>query len=321
MKGYESQLKGLRKSLEFRHLEALRAVERHRSFSAAAESLGYTQSAISQQLARLEQAVGQPLIERPRGPKRVSLTPAGTLLCEHAEAIAARLASAAADLHAMSDGTAGTLRVGCYQSVGVRILPRVLRRFHEAWPDVRIELTEAEDDAELLQGVENGELDLTFMVYPMTRGPFASVELLEDPYVVVDREDSGLANEAGPITWRHLMGRRVVTYAKMRDEHAIENRLGRPELASQIVFRSNDNGTIQGLASEGVGVAVVSWLSVDTARNGLRVFALAGVNPRMVGLAWHSERHRNPAAEAFVRVAREEAFYENERMEEALVKP
>lgn len=307
-----------RESWELRHLEALVAVGRHRSFSAAAESLGYTQSAVSQQIARFERTIGQPLIDRQGRPKCVSLTPAGHVVRDHAEAIMARLASAAADVAAIAEGTAGVLRVGCYQSVGVRILPRVLRSFQMEWPDIRVELLEAEDDTELLHGVENGDLDLTFMVFPMIPGPFASAELLEDPYVVVAREDSDLANATEPITWRHLRGRRLVTYARMREEHAIENRLGRPELADQIVIQSNDSGTILGLAAEGVGVAVVSWLSVDPNRDGLRAFALHGVSPRMVGIAWHHDRCPNPAAEAFVRVARQEAFRENERMEQTL---
>lgn len=305
-------------TLELRYLRALVAVGKTRSFSEAAESLGYTQSAISQQVARLEKIVGQALIERTRGPKRVSLTPAGEVLLEHAEAIMARLTSAATDLAAIADGTAGSLKVGCYQSVGVRILPRVLRAFGHAWPNVRVELTEAEDDAELLHGVETGALDLTFMVFPMIPGPFTSVELLEDPYVVVNRYDSEPRGETGPITWEQLRGQRVVTYGRMRTEHAVENRLGRPELAEQIVLRSNDNGTILGLVTEGIGVAIVSWLSVDPTSAGLRTFALEGVSPRVVGIAWHRDRRRNPAAEAFVRIAQEEAFRESEHIERVL---
>lgn len=83
----------------------------------------------------------------------------------------------------------------------------------------------------------------------------------------------------------------------MRDVHAIENRLARPELAGQVVFRSNDNGTILGLAAEGVGVAVISWLSVDPHRGDVRVRRLAGVTARRRDrLA--PDRYRIAAAEA-----------------------
>src|ERR1041385_1416826 len=82
--------------VELRHLLALQAIAQHGSFGRAAQSLGYTQSAISQQIAALERAVGEKLVERPGGPRPVSLTEAGELLLRHAEAIVARMKAAQA---------------------------------------------------------------------------------------------------------------------------------------------------------------------------------------------------------------------------------
>lgn len=296
--------------VELRHLAALQSLAQEGSFSAAASALGYTQSAVSQQIARLERLVGQRLVDRPGGPNPVSLTPAGVVLLRYANAVRAQLARAGADLAALAAGTAGTLRIGCFQSVGVRILPRVLSEFATAFPQVTVRLTEAEDDGELLHKLEVGELDLTFVAYPMMAGPFTTVELLEDPYVLVVRADSELAHHDGPVRLQELTDLPLITYAQMREVHSIENRLGRPELTDQIVFRSNDNGTILGLAAEGVGAAVVSWLSVDPYREGVRTLALAGVSPRIVGIAWHSEREPIAAGQAFVRLARDVAARE-----------
>src|SRR5262245_34406770 len=117
--------------VELRHLAALHAVAQEASFGRAAERLGYTQSAISQQIAALERIVGERLVERPGGPRPVSLTEAGRLLLRHADSIMARLAAAQADLTALSAGAAGTLRVGTWQSTGARILPVLMRRFNE----------------------------------------------------------------------------------------------------------------------------------------------------------------------------------------------
>ncbi len=295
--------------LELRYLVALAAVGREGSFSRAAESLGYTQSAISQQIARLERTVGHRLVERPGGPRAVALTLAGRLLLGHAQAIVARLASAQADLDALASGEAGLLRVGCYQSVGVRVLPRILREFRATWPRVNVELTEAEDDGELLALVERGELDLTFVVYPMPPGPFAHRQLLSDPYVAVVAASSPLGRD-GPLRHADLAGLPLVTYAQMREVHSIESRLGRPELTQQIVFRSNHNGTILGLAAEGVGTALISWLSVDPHRAGIRTVPLAGVSPRLVGIAWHRDRYRIAAADSFIEIAAREAAEE-----------
>ena len=300
-------------ALELRYLVALEAVGREASFSKAAESLGYTQSAVSQQISRLERIAGQRLINRPGGPKPVSLTDAGRLLLRHAEVVRARLASAAADLDALASGTAGVLRVGCYQSVGARLLPPILSEFSAAWPQVEVQLRETQDDGQLLRDVECGELDLTFVVFPLVEGPFEAIELLEDPYVLVIRADSELAHRPPPLTLRHLAGMPLITYAQMRNVHAVENRLGRPELRRQMVFRSNDNATILGLAAEGVGAAVISWLSVDPHRPGITVRPLRRVSPRIVGIAWHRDRYRIPAADAFIRLTQVAAEHEQQQ--------
>src|SRR5579871_4089761 len=139
--------------VELRHLAALR--------------LGYTQSAVSQQIATLERIVGEKLIERPGGPRPVALTEAGRLLLRHARAIVTRLQAAQADLAAFAAGEAGSLHVGIFQSVGARILPEVMRRFNRAWPNVKVELREAHADRELADLVERGILDLTFIQLPL----------------------------------------------------------------------------------------------------------------------------------------------------------
>src|SRR4051812_40211153 len=112
--------------VELRHLAALQAVAQAGSFGRAAQRLGYTQSAVSQQIAALERVVGERLIERPGGPRPVTLTEAGRLLLAHADAIVARLKAAQADMAALREGEAGTLRVGTFQSVGARVLPAVM---------------------------------------------------------------------------------------------------------------------------------------------------------------------------------------------------
>src|SRR4029450_8225231 len=111
--------------IELRPLAALAAVAEEASFRGAAARLGYTQSAISQQIATLERLVGAKLIERPGGPRAVSLTDTGRVGLRPAEAIIARRQAAQADVTAMTEGGAGALRVGAFQSAGSRILPEL----------------------------------------------------------------------------------------------------------------------------------------------------------------------------------------------------
>jgi DNA-binding transcriptional LysR family regulator len=289
--------------IELRHLLALEAVEREGSFGRAAISLGYTQSAVSQQIAMLERIVGERLVERPGGPKPVSLTEAGELLLRHAQAIVARLAAAQADLAALSAGTAGALRVGIYQSIGARVLPELMRRFGAAWPLVEVQLTELADDGELLALVERGALDLTFADMPLTEGPFDGVELLRDPYVLLLPPDSPLAKRSSPPTTREIADLDLIGYRSCRSLDKIATAFREP---LQFVFRSDHNGTVQGLVAAGVGAAMLPRLAIEQHDGSVVEQDLTGrVPPRVIALAWHRDRYRSPAALAFVETARE----------------
>jgi DNA-binding transcriptional LysR family regulator len=201
--------------IELRHLLALRAVARHESFSRAAGELGYTQSAISQQIAALERIVGLPLFQRPGGPRRVALSEAGELLLRHAGVVIDRLQSARADVAAFAEGAKGTLRIGTYQSVGTRILPAILGEFTAKWPEVDIDLWDSADDSDLLELLEGGQLDLVFMMdSPEVSGSFKTTELLQDPYVLLLPVGSPLARRA-TVRLRDLEGLRFVGYHMM----------------------------------------------------------------------------------------------------------
>jgi molybdate transport repressor ModE-like protein len=288
--------------VELRHFLALEAVARTGSFAKAAASLGYTQSAVSQQIAALERMVGQRLVERPGGPKPVSMTEAGRLLLTHADAIAARVAAAQADLDALGKGEAGTLQVGVFQSVGQRILPELMRRYLGAWPEVEVTLTESADDEDLLALVERGELDLTFADLPVTEGPFEWVELLRDPYVLVVAADSALAEREKPPTLREIADLDLISHKHCRTVKRLEPMFGRP---LDFVFRSDHNQTVQALVAAGVGSALVPRLTMDPEDPTTAMIEMPRLPPRVIALAWHRDRYRTPAARAFVETAEE----------------
>jgi len=292
--------------VELRHLAALQAIAQEGSFGRAALRLGYTQSAVSQQIATLERIVGERLLDRPGGPRAVSLTEAGLLLLRHAEAIVARLNSARADFEALSAGTAGALRVGTYQSVGKRILPALLRSFRAAWPQVELRLTESNTDQELVGAIERGDLDLTFADFVEWEGPFERVELLEDPYVLLVQADSPLAAAARPPALREIAELPLIGFRQCRSTVVLEGHFRVCGLDPDFVFRSDDNGTVQAMVAAGVGVAVVPRLTVDPNDPNCAAIDLGGiVPPRRIALLWHRDRYRSPAAHAFVEAARE----------------
>jgi DNA-binding transcriptional LysR family regulator len=286
--------------VELRHFLALEAVAREGSFGKAANALGYTQSAVSQQIAALERIVGHRLVDRPGGPKPVSLTDAGRLLLTHADAIAARVAAAQADLTALAEGQAGSLRVGVYQSVGQRILPELMRRFLDAWPQVNVSLTESADDEELLGLIERGELDLTFADLPLTDGPFDSIELMRDPYVLVVPTDSPLAKRDAPPTLREIAELDLIGHKHCRALKQVETSFRRP---LRFVFLSDHNQTVQAMVTTGVGNALVPQLTVDPEDETTTLLELPKLPPRRISIAWHRDRYRAPAAQAFAETA------------------
>jgi len=288
--------------LELRHLAALEAVGRTRSFGKAARELGYTQSAVSQQIAQLERVVGQRLVDRPGGPRPVSLTGAGGLLLRHADAIVAQLDAAEADMAALAEGAAGPLRVGILQSVGARILPALLRRFREDYPRVEVRVHEEADEAELLRLVERGELDLTFAELPLPEGPFASQDVLRDPYVLLVSAKSELADRDG-LPLRALAGLPLIGWRTTGEP----DRILRGRVSDlNVVFRTDDNGTLMSLVAEGIGSAVVPLLVVNPRNPALVALPLGGrIPPRTLGIVWHRDRYRSAASHAFAELARE----------------
>jgi len=289
--------------IEIRHLTALEAVARTRSFGAAARELGYTQSAVSQQIAHLEHAVGQRLVDRPGGPRRVDLTEAGRLLLRHADAIVAQLGAAQADMAALAEGAAGPLRVGIYQSVGARILPGLLRRFQREWPRVEVRVQEETDVADLLRRLERGELDLTFADLPLPPGPFESLEVLQDPYVLLVAAKSELAERGTPPRLRDLAGLPLIGW---RSSSELERFLTGHVPGLDIVFRTDDNGTLVGLVAEGLGAAVVPRLVVNPRNPAVVALPLGSrVPPRVLAIVWHRDRYRSAASQAFADLARE----------------
>jgi DNA-binding transcriptional LysR family regulator len=287
-----------------RHFAALEAVARTGSFGRAARELGYTQSAVSQQMAQLERIVGQRLFDRPGGPRRVEPTEAGLLLLRHTDAIVAQIDAARADMAALAEGEAGTLRVGIYQSVGARLLPALVRRFRAQWPRVGVRVREESAAQDLLRLLEHGELDLTFAELPVREGPFEWAELLQDPYVLlVSARSEELASlDAAPalreVAKLPLIGRRSTD----EPERFLAGRV--PEL--NVVFRTDDNGTLGALVAEGLGAAIEPRLVVDPRDRAVKMLPFGSrIPPRTLVLAWHRDRYRSQAAQAFVELAQE----------------
>jgi DNA-binding transcriptional LysR family regulator len=287
--------------LEMRHLLALVAVVETGTFSGAAEQLGYTQSAVSQQVGTLERMVGTPLFERPGGPRPVRLTTAGELLLTHA-----RISSAATDLRALASGEQGELRVGTLPSVGTKILPRLLGTFRGEWPGIQIVLRESRDCAELIHAVETGDIDVTFIdIDPYETGPLEVRPLLDDPMMF-------LAPAAAPEAGQRAVSIADIAHLPMIGtrnpgcRQLIDDAFRQAPVSPNYVFRSDDNPTIQGLVGSGLAYAVLPLLTVDENDPNVAVIPIRPEpSPRRLGIAWHPERRPPLALQPFVEAVTE----------------
>jgi DNA-binding transcriptional LysR family regulator len=285
--------------IELRHFAALQALAAEGSFGRAARRLGYTQSAVSQQIATLERIVGEQLVERPGGPRPISLTEAGTLLLGHAESIVDRLQAAQADLNALRTGERGSLRVGTFQSVGARVLPELMRRFGAQWPGIDVTLEE-HDHVEIVRAIERGDVEVGFVELPTGDAPLETIEILRDPYVLVVAADSPLGRDAPPMLGE-IATQPLIGFRSDHPAQPVESAFRAAGAEPRFTFRSDDNPTVQGLVAAGLGVAIMPALTVDAADPRVRIVDLAGaLPPRLIAIARHRDRYHSPAARAFV---------------------
>jgi molybdate transport repressor ModE-like protein len=289
--------------VELRHLVTLKTVVEEGSLAAAARKLGYSQPAVSQQIASLERLVGARLVERQTGRRAVTLTEAGRRVLRHGGAMLARAQAADAELRALGEGALGTLRLGTIPSIGARIVPEMLRRFATRVSGIDVDLVEDAWDDRLLDRLEAGNLDLTFGFLPLREGPFACAEILRDPYVLLVARDSTLAGRTRPLPLDRLAGLPLVVCSQSRDADAFCEAHG---IAAQVRYRIDDNETLVGLAAAGMGAALLPRLAVDPTRTDVVPVELATTPPpRRIVLIWHRDREATEASRALIGVAQE----------------
>jgi DNA-binding transcriptional LysR family regulator len=285
--------------VELRHLVALDAIVSERSFKRAAARLHLTQSAISHQIAQLEERVGCVLVDR-RAPGGAELTSAGEVIARHAASVLAHLDAAQAELGAQLAGGA-TVRVGTFPSAGSSILPHTLRRLRDAGAGVHVDVHEDADDEVLLRLVRAGRLDVAFVILPVDEATFQCVELLEDSWYVAVAAGSPLARSVGPLPLRAVAEQPLIGFRHGSPLQLGETRLRMAGYDVDVACRVDDIGTIQGLVAAGLGVAVLPRLLLVVRHPQVAVRPLAEPSvPRRVGLAWSAIGARSAAATMFV---------------------
>jgi molybdate transport repressor ModE-like protein len=284
--------------VELRHLRALHAVARHGTLSGAGRALGYSQSAISQQLGQLERLVGERLVERAPGGRAVALTAAGHRLAAHAAAVVGRLAEAGRELAA----GATAVRIGAVPSVAALLMPGVAGAV-----ETPLELAESYLPDELLDDLAAGRLDLVVAPADAPRPGIETRHLLDDPYVVLAPQGHRLAALGRPLAATDLDG--VPMVAKQcgtPSQRALEAALAARGLAPSVRLRAHDARTVHALVAAGAGVAVVPGLVAEPGDGLVALDATGVVPPRRIALHVRTGRVREEVravAAAVVRAA------------------
>jgi DNA-binding transcriptional LysR family regulator len=288
--------------LDVRRLRVLREVAARGSFSAAAESLSFTQSAVSQQVAALERECGAKLLER--GPRGVRLTDAGRALVEHADAILARIEDAEEELAAIAGLRGGRLRIATFQSAGATLVPRALGEFHRRHPDVELTVTQEERAHELLV---SGDVDLAIVMdfprRPMLAPDLDLTHLLDDPYDAVLPRDHAMAERKAIDVAELAEERWIVPPCGVGCREGILDSCRSAGFDPQLTIESDENDQLQAFVAAGLGVAIFPRLALTARHPGVVVRPLKrSVLSRRVWAATLAEGYRSPATEAMIAI-------------------
>ncbi len=261
----------LRSVLEVRHLRLLEVLARCGSMSAAARELGYSQSAITQQVQAIERLLKTPMIIRARG--GVRLTSAGQVIVRHALDVLPSISLAEAEVKAVAALRGGEVRLACFPSAAATVLPRALGAMRQEHPDLSFTLTEAEPPR-ALDLLRRGECDIAVVYRYVSAGRDIPGPTIERDEVVVQlvEEEVHVAMPAD----HPAASRRWVELRALADSRWIA---GCPECRGNLVdscaaagftpdiaFVTDDFVALQALAAEGLGVALVPDLMLAAAR-------------------------------------------------------
>jgi DNA-binding transcriptional LysR family regulator len=303
--------------MDLRRLRMLRELAERGTLAAVATALGYTPSAVSQQLAVLEKEAGVRVLEK--AGRGVRLTDAGRLLAEHAGVLLAAADAARADLAALTGEIRGTVRAGGLQSATRRVLVPVLARLRAEHPQVRVEISELELE-QALPELRLGSLDVVvsdeYDGHPRPRPAGVRFEvLLEEPVRLVLPAGHRCAAGGGPVAVTDLRDDVWVASAAGTGHHALIvgtcRSLGGYE--PDLRHRTSDLDVQLELARTGAAVALMPALTLPAADPALAIrdVAEAAVTRRLMTIT--RDGPVAPALAAFLTTARDQAARVTER--------
>jgi DNA-binding transcriptional LysR family regulator len=289
---------------DLRHLRYFVAVAEELHFGRAAERLGIAQPPLSQQIMRLEGRLGVELFRRTR--RSVELTDSGAALLPAARDLLAQAARVEQTVRRSAAGTTGTIQMGFVGSAAHELLPTLLRRFRERYPDASVVPSEL-STTEQIAAITRGALDAGLVRLPVESAEVATLRLLEEPLVIALPDFHPLAN------------RRRLPLAALSDEPFVMwGRPLNPPFHDEVIAACHDAGfspnvvqeaseipTIVSLVAAGLGVSLVPASMEQVRSDGVVYLPVQGAGVRIaLALAWRRD-HTSALVRNLVAVARE----------------
>lgn len=276
-------------------LRALLALEQHRSFVRAAETLHITQSAFSRRIAQLEDVVGARLVERTS--RRVALTPLGQALAQQARIFVPQLDQSMEDAYRQARGESGSVTLACLTTVAYSRLPAVLGQFRQAFPNVRLHVRD-DTGQRVTQSVINREAEFGVTVYNEHTADLVVQAVAEDPFVLAVSPEHPLARKKN-LRWRELANWKPVSLGRSSANRTlIDAGLMREEIAPPWFDEVEHLSTMIGFLRNAQVVGVLPRMALDARAPDLVIRPLTHpVLSREIALIRRTETELSKAAQ------------------------
>lgn len=278
-----------------RQLEYIKAIDDHGTFQAAAEACHVSQPGLSAQVRQLEEFLEVRLFERGRKPMLV--TPAGNEILSRAVEVLAAVDALHETARSLSQPFTGRLRLGIIPTVAPFLLPRVLPKVRRAYPDLRLELYEAQTH-QLVERLERGGLDLLLVALEAELGDVTTLPLFEDSFLLAVPRDHRFAKRKR-VQESDLMGEAVLL---LEDGHCLRSQAlsvcGKAGASEMADFRASSLATLMPMVASGAGVTLLPALATRTSAavdRDLCLIPFTRPSPkRTIGFAWRKTSPREP---------------------------
>ncbi|MEM1070830.1 MAG: LysR family transcriptional regulator [Planctomycetota bacterium] len=272
------------------------------NFTRAAEELGLSQPALSRSIQRLEEELGQPVLERRT--KSLALTDAGVLLQSRAQQVLSILEDTKAEI--TDDGQSGRIRIGAIPTIAPFFLPSLLRQFAADYPNASLIVQEDVTDR-LLKRCTQGEIDLAILALPIPAKYLELEELFSEELFLVLPPEHPLVNKPAiqmsdvePLPFvlldeAHCLSDNIVSFCRQRSVQPVA------------VERTSQLAMVQELVSLSHGISMIPKMARDIDQTDRRVYrSMSGKRPeRVIAMVWNPYRFQSRLTESFKQSLRE----------------